>query len=163
MAIEKSYIDMLKERDAKIEALKELLRLSHESLDSKDKKIAELSLKACTLDLTKGHLTQCEAALESRDELNETLSAKIAELEKNRKALIIVDLKGDAIVMANARRLIKANVRTSNGRLYSELFGTGCGSGRSACRELGLNPDCNKTSYEEMCNHINSKALKEQE
>jgi hypothetical protein len=86
MAIEKSYIDMLKERDAKIEALKELLRLSHESLDSKDKKIAELSLKACTLDLTKGHLTQCEAALESRDELNETLNAKIAELEKELEA-----------------------------------------------------------------------------
>jgi hypothetical protein len=42
MAIEKSYIDMLKERDAKIEALKELLKLSHESLDSKDKQIAEL-------------------------------------------------------------------------------------------------------------------------
>jgi hypothetical protein len=41
MAIEKSYIDMLKERDVKIEALKELLRLSHESLDSKDKQIAE--------------------------------------------------------------------------------------------------------------------------
>jgi hypothetical protein len=42
MAIEKSYIDMLKERDAKIEALKELLNLAHESLDSKDERIAEL-------------------------------------------------------------------------------------------------------------------------
>jgi hypothetical protein len=46
MAIEKSYIDMVKERDAKIEALKELLTLSHESLDSKDKRIAELD-KEC--------------------------------------------------------------------------------------------------------------------
>jgi hypothetical protein len=94
----------------------ELLKMSHESLDSKD--------------------------------------ATIALFEKEREALNIVNLKGDAIVMANARRLIKANVRTSNGRLYSELFGTGCGSGRIACRQLGLNPDCNKTSYEEMCNHI---------
>jgi hypothetical protein len=42
MAIEKSYIDMLKERDAKIEALRELLKLAHESLDSKDERIAEL-------------------------------------------------------------------------------------------------------------------------
>jgi hypothetical protein len=46
MAIEKSYIDMLKERDAKIEALKELLKLAHESLDSKDERIAELEKEA---------------------------------------------------------------------------------------------------------------------
>ena len=31
------------------------------------------------------------------------------------------------------------NIITSNGRLYSELFGTGYGSGRVACKELGLN------------------------
>ncbi len=37
---------MLKERDAKIEALKELLKLSHESLDSKDEKIAEFDVCA---------------------------------------------------------------------------------------------------------------------
>jgi hypothetical protein len=53
MAIEKSYIDMLKERDAKIEALKELLRLSHESLDSKDKKIAELEKERKWIDVIK--------------------------------------------------------------------------------------------------------------
>jgi hypothetical protein len=71
------------------ETLKELLKLAHESLDSKDKQIAELGFKTCTLDLTKGHLTQCEAALESRDELNETLNAKIAELEKYRHSFAI--------------------------------------------------------------------------
>ena len=125
MTIEKSYIDMLKERDVKIEALRELLKLSHEKLGSQ--------------------------------------SDMIAELEKAMAYLVAVDLKRDAIVMANARRLIKSNARTSNGRLYSELFGCGCGSGRIACRELGLNPDCNKTSYQEMCNHINLKSPKEQE
>ena len=53
MAIEKSYIDMLKERDAKIEALRELLKLAHESLDSKDVEIAELEslLKRVSQDL----------------------------------------------------------------------------------------------------------------
>ncbi len=50
MAIEKSYIDMLKERDAKIEALKELLKLAHESLDSKDKQIADLEKENKHLD-----------------------------------------------------------------------------------------------------------------
>jgi hypothetical protein len=90
-------------------------------------------------------------------------SDMIAELEKAMAYLVAVDLKRDAIVMANARRLIKSNARTSNGRLYSELFGCGCGSGRIACRELGLSPDCNKTSYQEMCNHINLKLPKEQE
>ena len=54
------------------------------SYDLNQERIAELELKSCTLDLTKGHLSQCEAALESRDELNETLRAKIAELERER-------------------------------------------------------------------------------
>jgi hypothetical protein len=65
----------------------------------------------------------------------------------------------DALVMANARRLIKANKITSNGRLYSELFGTGMGTGQDRCRELGLDPDSNKTSYNEMIEHLKSKSL----
>ena len=81
----------------------------------------------------------------------------VAEAEGERDKLAASNLKEDAIVMANARRLIKAKAITSNGRLYSELFGTGSGSGRDACRELGLNPDDNKTSYNDMCKHINTK------
>jgi hypothetical protein len=65
---------------------------------------------------------------------------KIAELERDH-------LKNDLLIMSNARRLIKAKARTSNGRLYSELFGTGMGTGRERCRKLGLDPDCNKTNY----------------
>jgi hypothetical protein len=83
----------------------------------------------------------------------------IADLEKERDEKIIERLKEDALVMANARRLIKANVRTSNGRLYSEIFGTGCGSGRLASKKLGLDPDGNKTCYSTMCSYID-KALK---
>jgi hypothetical protein len=82
-----------------------------------------------------------------------------AELVKERHEKIMERLKEDALVMANARRLIKANVRTSNGRLYSEIFGTGCGSGRQASRNLGLDPDGNKTRYSRMCSYID-KALK---
>jgi hypothetical protein len=89
-----------------------------------------------------------------------TLNERIAELEKERDEKVIERLKGDALVMANARRLIKANVRTSNGRLYSEIFGTGCGSGRQASRNLGLDPDGNKTRYSTMCSYID-KAIKE--
>ena len=88
------------------------------------------------------------------------LNERIAELEKERNELVIERLKEDALVMANARRLIKANVRTSNGRLYSEIFGTGCGSGRDGCRNLGLDPDDNKTRYNIMRSYID-KALKE--
>ena len=43
--------------------------------------IAELDLKSCTLDLTKGHLMQCEAALEDRDK-------RIAELEVKQRDII---------------------------------------------------------------------------
>jgi hypothetical protein len=45
--------------------IKELIELREEN--------ASLRLKSCTLDLTKGHLSQCEAALESRDKLNKSL------------------------------------------------------------------------------------------
>lgn len=75
----------------------------------------------------------------------------------------IVDLRkwidgGDALIMANARRLIKAKKITSNGRLYSELFGTGNGTARLRCRELGLNPDSNATSYSMMMEFVRAAA-----
>jgi hypothetical protein len=61
----------------------------------------------------------------------------------------------DAIVMANARRLIKAKKITSNGRLYMELFGTGLTTARICCiNDLGLDPDSNETSYNKMMKHI---------
>ena len=63
--------------------------------------------------------------------------------------------KRDALVLANARRLIKAHKSTSNGRLCSELFGLGMGTGRQMARSLGLDPDSNETSYNAMCEHIN--------
>lgn len=66
----------------------------------------------------------------------------------------VVMLQRDALVMANARRLIKARKITSNGRLYSEIFGTGSGTGRQGARELGLDPDSNVTSYNAMMAYI---------
>lgn len=61
----------------------------------------------------------------------------------------------DALVMANARKLIRTKRITSNGRLYCELFGTGMGTGRAGARNLGLDPDSNETSYSKMCEFIN--------
>ena len=52
-----------------------------------------------------------------------------------------------ALVMANARRLILRKRITSNARLYMELFGTGYGTARDCCRQLGLDPDTNETCY----------------
>ena len=63
-------------------------------------------------------------------------------------------MQREAIVMANARRLINKHKATSNGRLYSEIFGTGSGTGRKGARDLGLDPDSNLTSYNEMMQHI---------
>ena len=68
--------------------------------------------------------------------------------------------KRDAIVMTNARRLIKANKATSNGRLYMELFGTGLTTARLCCmNNLGLDPDSNETSYTEMMKHIEKNLI----
>ena len=71
----------------------------------------------------------------------------------------MIDLKTEALVMANARRLIKAKAITSNGILYMELFGTGMGVGRAGARSLGLDPDGNVTSYRDMCRHIAKKRI----
>lgn len=60
-----------------------------------------------------------------------------------------------AIVMANARRIIKAKNKTTNGRLYMELFGSGSTTAWKVCKQdLGLDPDDNKTSYSEMIKYI---------
>lgn len=59
-----------------------------------------------------------------------------------------------ALVLVNARRLIKAHKSTSNGRLCSEIFGMGCGTGRQYCRELGLDPDSNETNFTVMIEFI---------
>ncbi len=86
--------------------------------------------------------------------------AEIARLKAELTRLLAVEAAAkerDAIVMANARRLIKAKNLTSNGRLYMELFGTGFGTARSRCvKDLGINPESNKTSYDEMMNHISA-------
>ena len=86
--------------------------------------------------------------------------ATIADKDAEIARLLAVEVAAkerDAIVMANARRLIKAKNLTSNGRLYMELFGTGFGTARSRCvKDLGINPESNKTSYDEMMNHISA-------
>jgi len=61
----------------------------------------------------------------------------------------------DALVLANARQLIKKKSITSNGRLCSDLYGLGGGTGYAMARDLGLDPADNKTSYKAMCEHIN--------
>jgi len=63
--------------------------------------------------------------------------------------------KRDALIMARARGMIKAHKSTSNGRLCSDVFGLGCGTGRDYCRELGLDPDSNETVYAKMIDHLN--------
>tara|TARA_Y100000310_G_C20693205_1_gene823751 strand:- start:1757 stop:2071 length:315 start_codon:yes stop_codon:yes gene_type:complete len=55
------------------------------------------------------------------------------------------EVNNDILVMANARRLIKAHKRTSNARLCMELFGTGFTSATRYCREMGFDPDSNET------------------
>ena len=73
MPIEKSYIDMLKERDAKIESLTELLRMSHEQLGTEVAKNSELER------LVKGY--QFALSLAANNEASKD-KARIAELEK---------------------------------------------------------------------------------
>tara|TARA_R110000851_G_scaffold324223_1_gene491406 strand:- start:34 stop:444 length:411 start_codon:yes stop_codon:yes gene_type:complete len=77
MTIEKSYIDMLKERDAIIVTLKELLKLAHEKLGSQPDMIAELEkelddLSSGTDDLYNMVFEHVELKLEFPDEVDHT-------------------------------------------------------------------------------------------
>ena len=62
--------------------------------------------------------------------------------------------KRDALIMSRVRHIIKAHKATSNGRLYSDIFGTGMGTGRARCRLLGFDPDSNVTSYRTAVDYI---------
>ena len=64
--------------------------------------------------------------------------------------------KRDALVLSNARGMIQAHKSTSNGRLYRDLFGTGFGTARASCVDLGIDPDGNETSYNKMIAHLES-------
>jgi len=66
-------------------------------------------------------------------------------------------LERDALILANARRLIKAHKRTSNQALYMELFGTGFGTAGHRCRKLGCDPSSNESDYSGMIEHIRSQ------
>lgn len=68
-----------------------------------------------------------------------------------------MELKERALIMANARRLIKAHKATSNARLYAELFGAGNGTARCFCRDVGINPDGNETSFNGMMKRIDDR------
>jgi hypothetical protein len=85
MAIEKSYVDMLKERDVKIEALRELLKLAHEQLGSQSDMIAELE-------------KELEAAMTFNVDVIRCLS-RIASVENHNEVPAYIDM---------SRRCIKA-------------------------------------------------------
>lgn len=72
-----------------------------------------------------------------------TMVTQYETIEKLKRDELEIDLR----VMINARKLIKAHKRTSNGRLCSELWGLGSGSGREYCRKLNLDPGSNETPY----------------
>jgi hypothetical protein len=83
-------------------------------------------------------------------EMSIWLNRTVQELDRSRARVADLE-KIDAehwwkLGMANARQLIKANKATSNGKLFMNLFGTGFGTARSRCRQIGLNPDSNETS-----------------
>lgn len=72
------------------------------------------------------------------------------ELYQEYKRVELERVKEAALVMANARRIVKRTTM-SNGRLFMELHGSGLGTARSYCRDmLGLDPDSKETNYSEM-------------
>ena len=65
-----------------------------------------------------------------------------------------MERKEIALILANARRLIKKRRQMNNRELVKELMGQGSGAAGQICREVGLDPDGNKTSYNDMCRYI---------
>jgi hypothetical protein len=90
MAIEKSYIDMLKERDAIIVTLKELLKLSHEKLGSQSDMIAELE-------------KELEAAMTFNVDVVRCLS-RIASVENHNEVPAYIDMSRRCIKTIEAKQ-----------------------------------------------------------
>ncbi|GEM_PF-3992058 len=65
--------------------------------------------------------------------------------------------KTQALVMANARRLILKSRATTNVKLYMSLFAVGMRTGLQRCKELGLEPNGNETNFMKMMDHIELK------
>lgn len=59
-----------------------------------------------------------------------------------------------ALILANARRIIKRKASMKNLSLVMELLGCGSTTAYKYCRALGLDPDSNQTCYTTMIAHI---------
>ena len=90
MTIEKSYIDMLKERDAIIETLKGLLKLSHEKLGSQSDMIELLE-------------KELEAAMTFNVDVVRCLS-RIASVENHNEVPAYIDMSRRCIKTIEAKQ-----------------------------------------------------------
>jgi hypothetical protein len=59
-----------------------------------------------------------------------------------------------AVILANARHMIKACKRTTNQSLVADLFGKGSTTAREICATVGIDPMSNDTSLSKMLDHI---------
>jgi hypothetical protein len=89
MAIEKSYIDMIKERDAIIVTLKELLKLSHEKLGSQSDMIAELEKELETAMTFNVDVVRCLSRIASVENHNEVP----AYIDMSRRCIKTIEAK----------------------------------------------------------------------
>jgi hypothetical protein len=89
MAIEKSYIDMLKERDAIIVTLKELLKLSHENLGSQSDMIAELKKELEAAMTFNVDVVRCLSRIASVENHNEVP----AYIDMSRRCIKTIEVK----------------------------------------------------------------------
>lgn len=66
-------------------------------------------------------------------------------------------IKRDALILANSRRVHRAPKSRSNAGLYMDIFGTGFTTARHRCVQLGLDPDGNETRYNCMIDFIDAE------
>jgi hypothetical protein len=110
MAIEKSYIDMLKERDAIIETLKGLLKLSHEKLGSQSDMIELLE-------------KELEAAMTFNVDVVRCLS-RIASVENHNEVPAYIDMSRRCIktIESKQAKALKSEPKTpSEGAFWVDL------------------------------------------
>jgi len=78
----------------------------------------------------------------------------VKDLDKNEEVERLVMLRRDALIMANARQIIKAPKSTLNWVLAMRLFGLGSTSGTILCEKLGIDPESSETNFSEMMRHL---------
>jgi len=87
-------------------------------------------------------------------EVSVDCSGKLKYLREDKCLSILQVRQRDAVIMSNARKMIRSSETTTNRMLYRDLFAVGFTTAGMRCTKLGLNIDGVETKLSQMLEFI---------